>query len=122
MRLAPVRFVTADLMQCEKYEAVTMKITKRQLRRIIREEKNRLLNEQIPPDDPYASVGGPDPGPQMSGKTASAVQDLQTAYVNLEDLANGIVGYPRGAETSDEILMNLELIKNAIHLLGANLP
>ena len=38
-----------------------MKITKRQLRRIIREEKNRLLNEQIPPDDPYASVGGPDP-------------------------------------------------------------
>ena len=38
-----------------------MKITKRQLRRIIKEEKQRLLNEQIPPDDPYASVGGPDP-------------------------------------------------------------
>ena len=113
-----------------------MKITKNQLRRIIREEKQRLLNESTPgpsygqsrpskdftPDDPYASVGGPDPGPTMGNKTAEAVQDLQTAYVNLEDLASGIMGYPRGSETSDEILMNLELIKSAIHKLGANLP
>ena len=41
-----------------------MKITKRQLRRIIREEKRRLIAEQM----------------EMDPKTASAIQMLQTIH------------------------------------------
>ena len=78
-----------------------MRITKRQLRRIIREEKTRLIREQA-----------------MSPETADAVQGLQTAYVNLEELAAGL---PQDHVT-EEILMNLELIKDAIHALGAVIP
>ena len=70
-----------------------MKITKRQLRRIIREEKTRLLNE-ITPDDPYASVGGPDPSPQKGDSidtdTAIVVDQLEYAFFEaLEELGAG---------------------------------
>ena len=102
-----------------------MKITKRQLRRIIREEKAKILRMT----ESYGAPLAP-PTPAAAGKfavqmddaMADAVQELQTAYINLEDLASGIRAYPRGPETSDEILMNLELVKNAIHLLGAVPP
>ena len=77
-----------------------MKITKRQLRRIIREEKARLLNEQGPPS--------------MDAKTAEAAQLLQTAYYNLDDL----VGGSTDDDVVDDVLMNMELIKNALHILG----
>jgi hypothetical protein len=77
-----------------------MKITKRQLRRIIREEKARLLNEQGPPS--------------MDAKTAEAAQLLQTAYYNLDDL----VGGSTDDGVVDDVLMNMELIKNALHILG----
>ena len=77
-----------------------MKITKTQLRRIIREEKIRLLNEQGPPS--------------MDAKTADAAQLLQTAYYNLDDL----VGSSTDDGVVDDVLMNMELIKNALHILG----
>ena len=77
-----------------------MKITKIQLRRIIREEKIRLLNEQGPPS--------------MDAKTADATQLLQTAYYNLDDL----VGSSTDDGVVDDVLMNMELIKNALHILG----
>ena len=77
-----------------------MKITKRQLRRIIREERTRLLNEQGPPS--------------MDAKTAEAAQLLQTAYYNLDDL----VGGSTDDGVVDDVLMNMELIKNALHILG----
>jgi len=102
-----------------------MKITKRQLRRIIREEKAKILRmtesygEPLSPPTPAAAGKF---AVKMDAATADAVQELQTAYINLEDLASGIRSYPRGSETSDEILMNLELVKNAIHLLGAVSP
>ena len=79
-----------------------MKITERQLRRIIREEKARLLNEQA----------------EMGPKTANAVQLLQTAYINLEELAEGM---PHD-HVAEEILMNLELVKDAVHQLGGVMP
>ena len=59
-----------------------MKISKRQLRRIIREEKTRLLSEQIPPDDPYASVGGPDPDYEAN---RSRVEDVSVTANKILD-------------------------------------
>jgi len=56
-----VRLATDALRRARGLGENKMRITKGQLRRIIKEERSRLLNEQIPPDDPYASVGGPDP-------------------------------------------------------------
>jgi hypothetical protein len=68
-----------------------VKVTKRQLRRIIKEERSRLLNEQIPPDDPYASVGGPDPSPNSVENDAMIVVDqLEYAFQDsLEELGVG---------------------------------
>ena len=62
-----------------------MKITKRQLRRIIKEEKARLLNE-IAPDDPYASVGGPDPSPSSRRPMPKAVNIERDAMIVLDQL------------------------------------
>jgi len=84
----------------EKELGESVKITKRQLRRIIKEEKARLLNEQGPPS--------------MDAKTADAAQLLQTAYYNLDDL----VGGSTDDGVVDDVLMNMELIKNALHILG----
>ena len=89
-----------------------MKITKNQLRRIIREEKARLLSEQKPSEmsmhdaaEHYAD--------SMSDKTASAIQMLQTAHANLEDLVYNV---DQGA--AQQINSQLVLIEDAIHALG----
>ena len=74
-----------------------MKITKRQLRKIIREEKTRLIAEQM----------------EMDPKTASAIQMLQTAHANLEDLTYNV---DQGA--AEQINSQLMLIEDAIHALG----
>ena len=74
-----------------------MKITKRQLRKIIREEKVRLIAEQM----------------EMDPKTASAIQMLQTVHANLEDLVYNV---DQGA--AQEINKQLVLIEDAIHALG----
>ena len=82
-----------------------MKITKRQLRRIIREEKTRLLNEQIPPDDPYASVGGPDPSPQTSDRTyqtgpkAMKAWDALTQHLSTAGKMAGEIDFDSDPET-----------------------
>jgi hypothetical protein len=92
-----------------------MKITKNQLRRIIREEKQRLLNEITPAQAGSEAVRMDG---QMSARTADAVQLLQTVYYNLDDLVGGL----EGDSVVDDVLMNMELIKDAIHSLGAVLP
>ena len=74
-----------------------MKITKRQLRRIIREEKARLLNEQA----------------EMDPKTATAIQKLQTANMNLQDLMANVRG-----PMYDDLNQQIALIEDAIHALG----
>lgn len=76
-----------------------MKITKNQLRRIIKEEKARLIAEQM----------------EMDPRTAEAAQLLQTAYYNLDDLT---AGSGLADDVVDDVLMNMELIKNALHILG----
>ena len=89
-----------------------MKITKRQLRRIIREEKARLLNEQKPSEmsmhdaaEYYAD--------SMSDKTASAIQLLQTVNMNLQDLMANARG-----PMYDELNEQISLLEDAIHALG----
>ena len=89
-----------------------LKITKRQLRRIIKEEKAKLLKEQKPSEmsmhdaaEHYSN--------SMSDKTASAIQLLQTAHANLEDLVYNV---DQGA--AQEINLQLALIEDAIHALG----
>ena len=128
-----------------------MRISKRQLRKIIREEKKKLLNESFSPmrsrvdpylarqfsskmdlsEAPYGPAGAEEynVGYQrdkkretMSAKVAEAIQLLQTAHVNLEELALGITGIAETADAASEIFINLELIKDAIHMLGGNLP
>ena len=74
-----------------------MKITKRQLRRIIREEKARLLNEQV----------------EMDPKTASAIQLLQTVHLNLQDAMANVRG-PMYEDLNEQIA----LLEDAIHMLG----
>ena len=74
-----------------------MKITKRQLRRIIREEKARLLNEQA----------------EMDPKTATAIQLLQTVNTNLQD----IMANTRGP-MYDDLNKQLAMLEDAIHTLG----
>ncbi len=88
-----------------------MRITKRQLRRIIREEKQRLLNEQIPPDDPYASVGGPDPS--STGDSISIPKDL---WHEIQDFVADVDDY-----TADETVTarQLELIRQFLSALKA---
>ena len=76
-----------------------MKITKNQLRRIIKEEKARLIAEQM----------------EMDPRTAEAAQLLQTAYYNIDDLT---AGSGLADDVVDDVLMNMELIKNALHILG----
>ena len=67
-----------------------MKITKRQLRRIIREEKRRILNE-IGPSRPIPNPKMKSPGQDTPGekgmKSQFAAKKLQTALANLQDLA-----------------------------------
>ena len=83
-----------------------MKITKRQLKRIIKEEKARLMNEM----DPHAAGIA---AARMDDKVAGTIQMLQTAYVNLEDLT-----YDVDQAAAQKINLQLALIEDAIHSLG----
>ena len=74
-----------------------MKITKTQLKRIIREEKARLVVEQA----------------EMDPKTAAVLQMLQTVNMNLQDLMANTRG-PMYDELNDQI----SLLEDAIHALG----
>ena len=70
-----------------------MKITKRQLRKIIREEKTRILNEMIPDDhyeDPYmeAMMDLYDAFEAALAKARAAgvsYEDIQTAFDDSKD-------------------------------------
>ena len=88
-----------------------MKITKTQLKRIIREEKARLLREEPLPGQ--FTDEDRDDTRMMSDKTASAIQMLQTAHANLEDLV-----YNVDQEAAQQINSQLVLIEDAIHALG----
>lgn len=74
-----------------------MKVTKRELRKIIREEKSRLLREQA----------------EMDPKTADAIQLLQTVNMNLQD----IMANTRGP-VYDDLNKQLAMLEDAIHALG----
>ena len=74
-----------------------MKVTKRELRKIIREEKARLLREQA----------------EMDPKTADAIQLLQTVNMNLQD----IMANTRGP-MYDDLNKQLAMLEDAIHALG----
>ena len=79
-----------------------MKITKRQLRRIIREAKAKLVAEQM----------------EMDPKTANTIQTLQTIHANLNDYVNNIgMGVTR-RELENVIDNQLALLEDAIHALG----
>ena len=84
-----------------------MKITKRQLRRIIREEKARLLREAGTPADRGFEAA------RMDDKTASALQMLQTLNVNLQNIHANTRG-----EMYDDLNEQIELLIDAIHKLG----
>ena len=95
-----------------------MKITKRQLRRIIREEKRRIMNE-IGPSRPIPNPEMKSPGQDTPGekgmKNQFAAKKLQTVYKNLMDIH---------AQTSgrmyDEIQNQLILLEDAMELLGVS--
>lgn len=74
-----------------------MKVTKRELRKIIREEKARLLREQA----------------EMDPKTADALQLLQTINMNLQDLMANTRG-----PMYDDLNEQITLLEDAIHKLG----
>ena len=74
-----------------------MRVTKREIRKIIREEKARLLREQA----------------EMDPKTADAIQLLQTVNMNLQD----IMANTRGP-MYDDLNKQLALLEDAIHALG----
>ena len=84
-----------------------MKITKRQLRRIIKEEKAKLLREAGTPADAGFEAA------RMDEKTAGAIQLMQTVHANLEDLT-----YNVDQQAAQQINSQLVLIEDAIHALG----
>ena len=91
-----------------------MKITKRQLRRIIREEKARLLSEQKPSEMSMHDAAEHYAG-SMSDKTAGAIQLMQTVHMNLSEMA---AGYAVDEELRDDFSMQMALLEDAIHSLG----
>tara|TARA_A200000159_G_scaffold164736_1_gene195841 strand:- start:250 stop:516 length:267 start_codon:yes stop_codon:yes gene_type:complete len=84
-----------------------MKITKRQLRRIIREEKVRLLREAGSPADRGFEAA------RVDDKTAAALQMLQTLNVNLQNIHVNTSG-----EMYDDLNEQIALLINAIRKLG----
>ena len=93
-----------------------MRITKNQLRRIIREEKARIMNE-IGPSRPIPNPEMKSPGQDTPGekgmKQQFAAKKLQTVYKNLMNIH---------AQTSgrmyDEIQNQLILLEDAMELMG----
>ena len=80
-----------------------MRITKRQLRRIIREEKARLLAEQSSHDV------------MMPNKEGNR-RDLEMAYYNLDALASALVADM--PDIADEIRGSMELIRGVQNAFG----
>lgn len=85
-----------------------MKITKRQLRRIIREEKARLMKEASPADmsmhdaaDHYAK--------QNAKKAPDNLKLLATVIDNLTEMA---LGYGADDEMRSELRMQVELLND----------
>ena len=93
-----------------------MKITKRQLRRIIREEKRRILNE-IGPSRPIPNPEMKSPGEDTPGekgmKNQFAAKKLQTLYKNLMDMQANTRG-----PMYDKINNQLVLLEDALDLMG----
>ena len=93
-----------------------MKITKRQLRRIIREEKARIMNE-IGPSRPIPNPEMKLPGEEDEGekgmKQQFAAKKLQTALAKLQDLR-----YNVDERAAREISNQLILIEDAMELMG----
>ena len=93
-----------------------MKITKRQLRRIIREEKRRIVNEIGParpvPNSEMKSPGEDTPG-EKGMKNQFAAKKLQTVYKNLMDIHVQTSG-----PMYDEIQNQLILLEDAMELMG----
>ena len=81
-----------------------MKITKRQLRRIIREEKARLLNEQYGTERHI---------------TNADLEDLRIVYFNLDDLAGTLEGLD--PELAVDVRTQMELMKPLLQKAGLNL-
>ena len=80
-----------------------MKITKRQLRRIIKEEKARLLSEQ--------------PGTERH-LTNNDMEDLGIVYFNLDDLAGTLEGLD--PELAVDVRTQMELMKPLLQRIGLN--
>ena len=95
-----------------------MKITKNQLRRIIREEKRRIMNE-IGPSRPIPNPEMKSPGQDTPGEKGMKIQfaakKLKTVYNNLMDIH---------AQTSgrmyDEIQNQLILLEDVMELMGVS--
>ena len=95
-----------------------MKITKNQLRRIIREEKARLLSEASPADMSMHDAADHYEKERidtntMDPKTADALQLLQTININLQDLMANARG-----PMYDDLNEQIALLEDAIHMLG----
>jgi hypothetical protein len=80
-----------------------MNITKQQLRKIIKEEKARLLAEQSSHDV------------MMPNKEGNR-RDLEIAYYNLDDLATGIAG--ELPDVAEDIRNTMELIRGVHNTFG----
>jgi len=98
-----------------------MKITKNQLRRIIREEKARLLRESKPSEmsmhdaaEYYEmKASGKETSGEKGMKNQFAAKKLQTVYKNLMDMQANTRG-----PMYDEINNQLVLLEDALDLMG----
>ena len=97
-----------------------MKITKRQLKRIIKEEKRKLLNELSPGAEGIAAMGG---GTPADRGTAAVMQDDRDAITAAHDWRDGIEQFiydhlaGGGDDMKDEgryIVKALEMIRQDI--------
>ena len=93
-----------------------MKITKRQLRRIIREEKRRIMNEisrARPVPHPEMKSPGQDTPGEKGMKNQFAAKKLRTVYKNLMDMQANTRG-----PMYDELTNQLVLLEDAMELMG----
>ena len=85
-----------------------MKITKTHLRRIIKEEKARLLREASPADMSMHDAAK-HYEKQNAKKASGNLQLLATVIDNLTEMA---LGYDADEETRSELLMQVELLQD----------
>lgn len=79
-----------------------MKITKGQLRRIIREEKSRLLSEMTPADAGFAAA-------RMGDHINPSLKMMAAVIDNLTEMA---LGYDVDEDMKGELLMQVELLQD----------